>query len=296
MPSLEHEFPLDLIRHSPDLAAELLGHAAGASPPDYTRARCDAGEATTTAPPELRADSVVVLERCEGHDEHTAVQAIIVECQNSRDTRKRYSWPLYVASVRARLRCPVVLLVLTATERLARWCARPIDLGGGHLVHRPVTLALAALPPITDPQQAQRHPYLAVLTAAIHHATEPAVLKALVPAFHSLDQADSSLYADYVLAALPLAARKYLEEQMTLADYEFKTDFIGRPFRAGEAKGRAEGLTEGRAANLLTILEARALPVSEAVRERVGSCEDVDQLDRWVRKAITATRAEDIFE
>ncbi|MEZ4379707.1 MAG: hypothetical protein R3A79_00045 [Nannocystaceae bacterium] len=38
------------------------------------------------------------------------------------DPRKRFSWPLYVAGPRARLGCPVVLVVLTLDHEVARWC------------------------------------------------------------------------------------------------------------------------------------------------------------------------------
>ncbi|MCY9784609.1 hypothetical protein KIK06_11975 [Nocardiopsis sp. EMB25] len=51
MPSHEHEFPLDLIRHDPEFAAELLHEVTGKSLPAYTRVRCDAAEATSTALP-----------------------------------------------------------------------------------------------------------------------------------------------------------------------------------------------------------------------------------------------------
>jgi hypothetical protein len=54
--------------------------------------------------------------------------------------------------------------------------------------------------------------------------------------------------------------------------------------REGEAKGRAEG--EARA--VLAVLEARGLAVSEAQRTLILGCDDTDQLERWVRKAVTA--------
>lgn len=61
--------------------------------PEFTRARCDSGDATTTAPPELRADSVVVLERPpdSGAGAPVPVLVIVVECQRRPDERKRFS-------------------------------------------------------------------------------------------------------------------------------------------------------------------------------------------------------------
>ncbi|QVQ52374.1 hypothetical protein J4H86_00410 [Spiractinospora alimapuensis] len=61
MPGFEHEFPLDLIRHSPTLAAELFELASGDKLPEHTRVRCDASEANTTSVPERVPDSVLVL-------------------------------------------------------------------------------------------------------------------------------------------------------------------------------------------------------------------------------------------
>ena len=83
---------------------------------------------------------------------------------------------------------------------------------------------------------------------------------------------------------------------MTLSDYEFRTELIGRPFREGEAKGQAEGRAEGRAEAILGVLDAKGIAVSDAVRERVTSSTDLVELDRWVRRAVGAERAEDLFE
>src|SRR5690606_34020198 len=92
VPSLEYELPLDLIRHFPALAPCLLEHVSATPLPEFTRARCDSGDAATTAPPELRADSVVVLERPpdSGAGAPVPVLVIVVECQRRPDERKRF--------------------------------------------------------------------------------------------------------------------------------------------------------------------------------------------------------------
>lgn len=301
MPSLEHEFPLDLIRHSPDLAAVLLAHTAQMPLPEYTRARCDSGDTTTTAPPELRADSVVVCERASGSADREAepVLAIIIECQTGHDRRKRFSWPAYTANLRARLECGVILLVLTPDEALARWCAEPIDLGGGFHVQRPLTLPLSALRPVTDPEIAAAHPELAILAAAVHRTEDTAALDALLPAFAALDHSKTTLYSDYVLAALPAAARKYLEDTVTAGTYEFKTELIGRPYREGKAEGmvegKAEGKAEGEATALLAVLDARGIPLDDHTREHIRTTTDLDLLTTWIRRAATATATDDLF-
>jgi hypothetical protein len=61
--------------------------------------------------------------------------------------------------------------------------------------------------------------------------------------------------------------------------------------RRGEAKGKAEGKAE----DLLVILETRGLDVSAEQRARILECKDVAQLDRWLRKAITANTVAELF-
>ena len=75
---------------------------------------------------EYRADLVIRL--LDG----ASVLAIVVEVQLSRDERKRFAWPAYVANLRARRELPVCLLVVTADHATARWAATAIDLGGGN--------------------------------------------------------------------------------------------------------------------------------------------------------------------
>ncbi|MFE1168833.1 hypothetical protein [Nocardiopsis sp. NPDC058789] len=290
MPSHQHEFPLDLIRHDPGSAVELLQEITGKPLPEFTRVRCDASEATSTALTHLTADSVVVCERSPYPHEKGAdpvpVLAIIIEPQNGRDDRKLFSWPAYVAYTRLRLKCPVVLLVLTPTSALADRYSTPIDLGCGEV--RPLVLALDTLTPVTDEEVAADRPVLTVLAIANNPTEDEAALKALLAALASLDGSSSSLYSDYVIAALSATALGSLEKLMKLKDYEFRTEMIGRPYREGQAKGRIEAL--------FTILEARGITLSEAERERVAATTDLDTLDALVRRAARAERAEDLFE
>jgi len=68
---------------------------------------------------------------------------------------------------------------------------------------------------------------------------------------------------------------------------------------AGLLEGRTAGLLEGRTAGLvravLRVLERRAVPISEAARERMTSSRDEQQLLRWLDRAVTAASAEDVF-
>ena len=56
---------------------------------------------------------------------------------------------------------------------------------------------------------------------------------------------------------------------------------------AAEAKGRAKG----RAEDVLKVLEARGIAVSETQRDEILRCLDLDRLDLWLRRAALASSA-----
>ncbi|WP_017624547.1 hypothetical protein [Nocardiopsis chromatogenes] len=285
MPSLEHEFPLDIIRHNPEAAVELLESAQRVPVPKFGRVRCESGDATTTAAVEYRIDSAVVCE-----DDDVPKMAIIIENQLKKDENKEYSWPVYVANLRARLRCPVRLVVLVPKEGVSQWSGTPIDLGCGEI--RPLPLLMGTLPPVTDPEKARAHPELAIIAAA-HNTKSPrseegqAALHALLAAFEAIDQSMTSLYSDYVLAALPREAREYLEEIMGTGTYEYQTKLFRRSFADGKANGLAEAV--------VTVLESRGIDIPSSARERIASCTDRDTLTSWLQHAAVADSVEVMF-
>lgn len=122
MPSQLHEALLLLFRNRPTLAPELLRDALHVELPQYTEARIDSADLTDVQPAEYRADLVVLLWKGE------PVLGIVVEVQLSADERKFYVWPVYVANLRARLKCPVCLLVVTADDATARWACKSVDM------------------------------------------------------------------------------------------------------------------------------------------------------------------------
>ncbi|WP_330306709.1 MULTISPECIES: hypothetical protein [unclassified Streptomyces] len=60
-------------------------------------------------------------------------------------------------------------------------------------------------------------------------------------------------------------------------------------------EGRAEGRAEGTAGAILRVLDRRGIDVSDEDRERIASCDDLDMLDLWLDRAITATSASEVF-
>ena len=283
-----------MFRDRPALVVDVLGDVLGIDLLDHTTAQLTSGDLTDLAPTEYRADAVITLA-----DRNGPVQAIVVEAQLRPDPRKRRTWPVYVATLHARLGCPVILLIICPTPAVATWCAEPIVVGTPGLTLTPVVLGPRDVPVITDPHQARRSPELAVMSAMAHgdDHREP-VFHALLAALGTVGPDRAALYADLVLAVLPQAARKTLEVCMTTSAHPYQSDFARRYFdqgeAKGEAKGRAEGEAKGEAKAVLAILTARGIDVPDDLREQITTCTDLDQLDTWIRRAATAHTAHDL--
>jgi hypothetical protein len=190
MPSHLHEILIQMFRDRPELVADLLGGPLGVEIPAFHTARLSSGDLTDVAPTEYRADAVVTLNLAAD-----PVLAVVVEVQLRPDPRKRRTWPAYVATVHARLQCPVTLLVLCPNQAVADWCATPVVIGNPCLVLTPVVLGPDQVPVVTDVELARRTPELAVLSALAHGggAAPGPVFKALLAALDVIDHDHASL-------------------------------------------------------------------------------------------------------
>ncbi|MGW0180214.1 hypothetical protein [Nocardia sp. NPDC003345] len=140
-----------------------------------------------------------------------------------------------------------------------------------------------------------------------------AILKTLADALHELeDEEDFHVFAE--LTELGLGATRAAKTWSTLmsVDLSFYRSRTSQRLRAeGRAQGRAQGLAEGRVEGLaeghtegrveegiektLRLLEARGITVPDHSRERIRACTDLEILDRWFDRAITATEIDEIF-
>ncbi|KYF47953.1 hypothetical protein BE08_37720 [Sorangium cellulosum] len=293
MTSVTHEALVELFKNRPTLAAELLHDALGHPVPAFTEARIEASDLTEIVPANRRADVIVVL--LVGEQQRPAM-AIVVEVQLSVDPDKPYSWPVYVTQTRARHRCPTRLLVVTIDPAMVRWCSRPIDTGHPDWTLKPLVLGPEGVPVVTDAEQARAAPEVAVLSAMAHGQGEAAeaIGAAFLTAAAGLDAERRTVYWDLVLSSVNEAARRTLEAMMK-SGYQFQSEFA----RSYVAKGREEGLREGvlkaKAHDVLAVLEARGLEVPVEVRERVLASTDVDELDRWIRRAAVVSDARELL-
>jgi hypothetical protein len=143
--------------------------------------------------------------------------AVIIEVQRQISAHKRRSWPVYVTTLHARLRCPVLLLVIVPNDSVAAWARRRIDLGHPGFALTPIVVAFRDVPEISDPGEAQRSPTLEVLSSVAHpERPHPAAAAA---ALGALPDHMSKLYFEWLKTLWPAAARHELERLMTPERY-----------------------------------------------------------------------------
>lgn len=278
-----------LFRESPRLAPMLVARALGFELPADADVQVTAAEFAELDPPEYRADVVLRVPDARAPDQDRATrESFIVEVQLEPDAVKRYTWPQYVTAARTRFRCPATLVVVAPDERVARWCAQPIELDRAGNVFRPVVIGPGDIPVVTDEAQARTWPELAVLSA-IAHGHEPgseAIAMAAVAACDQLDNPRAALYADLVYANLNEIARAALEALMQQHKYTYQSDFA--------KKYVAEGLEQGYRKLLGTLLQQRFGELPAEVQARLDAA-DADTLSAWGRRVLTAASLADVF-
>jgi hypothetical protein len=293
MPTSNHELPLEMVRNRPQLVPVLLQRVFGLQVPGHAQTTLASESHADTNPAELRCDATILL-----GDPEAPGLGVVVESQLRARTEKTYSWPAYLANLRLRRRCPVILLVFCPDAATARACTIPIEMGHPEWVLKPLAVHPEVLPPITDPDLACRLPELAVLSAPTHadgpHAE--GVVASLCAALGSLSSDTGRLYHDYVQSRFSDAARKLLEESMKVSDYQWQSEFALTHIAQGRAEGEAKGRAEGEAKAVLLVLNARGIPVPADIRARITGCTDIDQLEHWVQRAAVIDNAEQLLD
>lgn len=292
MPSHLHESHLLLFRNKPTLAAELIRAALRVDVPTYDEVRVVSSDLTEVQPAEYRADLVIEL-----RDGDAPALGIVVEVQLSVDERKKFVWPAYVANLRARLECPVCLLVVTAHDAVARWAARRTEMGGPHHF-TPYVVGPSGVPEITDESEACANPELAVLSAMAHgqgRDVERSAQIAMVAhaASVGLDLERSKLYCDLIINSLSEAARRALTT-MDAYKYEYQSEFARRYVAQGVEQGLEQGETRGRAVLIARQLTLRFGALSENVQERLQRA-SIPELDAMGERLLTARTLSEVL-
>ena len=240
---------------------------------------------------EYRADATVVLR--DGGE--APVAAIVVEVQLGVDPDKKYSWPVYVTTLRARLRCPVVLLVVSPSPSIAAWSRASIVLGHPGFALAPVVIQLADVPRMTDLADVLHVPELAVLSAMAHPELEVATVA--VSAIQGLPEEQARLYLDLIMAALPPSLRKLLLEshmQGYVYQSEFARKYYSQGLEEGLEQGREQGLEQGLRTAVLALLTAKLDTVTDDHRAMVDAIHDRGVLTELVAVLACATHASEV--
>lgn len=290
MPTGEHETPIELAKLDPGLLTWLLAHLFKVPVPDYHHARARPTDVRVVVPRTYHADGMVLY--CDAAD--VPVLAVVLEIQRGWDDSKRWTWKLYVAQLEAELTVNVALLVYCPRPSIARRYREMFENEGLSLPLRPFIFTPRDVPLVTDPELARARPALVVFSAICHAGDTgvDAVFPALAEALRTLGPGKALLYYDIVLAGLPQAPRVRWEAYMSTAvDSKYRSEL----FREIEARSKAEGKAEGEGRAVLTVLDARRVPVPEAIRKQILACNDLTQLETWLRRAVTATTAEEVI-
>jgi hypothetical protein len=236
-------------------------------------------------PSTYHADGMLLF--CDAADQ--PVLAVVLEVQRGWDLDKRWTWKLYVAHMEAELQVNAALVVYCPDPAIARRHRGLFEFEGLSLPLRPFIFTPRDVPRVVEVDLVRSNPALAVFSAICHggDADVDAVFPALAEALMTLGPRKAILYYDIVLAGLPQAPRKRWEDFMTtVVGPEYRSEL----FREIDARARTE--EEGTA--VLTVLDARGVHVPHAIRERILACTDLTQLKTWLRRAATATTADEV--
>ncbi len=301
MPTLEHGSLIEMFRKNPDIAPHFLETLFGLQVPAYVTIGVVESTLDQMIPVEFRADLVLELRDAAA----VLVLAIVLEVQRDDDPDKKYTWPVYVSVVRARKRCPTVVLVVAPDAEVASWAAQPIDLGLGLGTVRPLVIGASSVPEVVDAAVAEHDVELAVLSA-VAHGNGPngvAVLAAALVALGRLDLEHAAAYFQMIYNVLREPMRRALEALVMERQSENKATFpslMQRLIDEGEIKGKLAGKLEGRteeaARAVLTALRVRGIALPESARERILAEKDPERLERWLEKAMVAPSVSDVID
>ncbi|MEU8456406.1 hypothetical protein [Streptomyces griseoaurantiacus] len=244
---------------------------------------------TEASPVERRVDTLLRLETPE-----QGAFLLAIEAQGKKDPDKPASWAYYTAFLWTKYRLPTCLMVVCQDRATAQWAQRTVYSGLPQMPTvsvRPTVVGPHNMPVFTDPAEARADLALATL-AAITHAAEPdidVILKALSTALRDTPQDIADPIVEFTAQGLGNRPAKHIWRNLVAVDLSFYKSYISEEIRD-------EGRAQSRAEDLLLVLEERGLDVSDDVRRRITECREPETLRRWLSRAVTAPKAEEIFE
>lgn len=286
----EHAILVELFRRHPELILKLVDGVPGLTFPPESRAR--SVDPIVQLDP-LAPDVVIELQAPDGKP----LVTFIIEAQRAPKPDKLLKWPAMQWNERYRRGCDCHVVVVTTSRRVAAWASRPIRCGDS--VTQLLVRGPDQVPRITDPIVAAADPELAVLSATMHAADPDGIdiVGAALSSLRGLHPSEARMYIHYLnrgLAAmafhtLDIQNMKYIE---ILDNWPF--DERNMPYPAFDVLIRPV-LVQERSTQLLRILPLRDFTVTDELRERVTSCNDLYLLKTWIDRAVTAATIDEVF-
>jgi hypothetical protein len=120
---------------------------------------------------------------------------------------------------------------------------------------------------------------------------------ALAPASTDLEALPRDAYERTIADSILLDYFERIDQAPTRTPHE--QEFLMAMMKTWEerkAESRAEGLAEGQAKALLTVLRIRGIAVPDAACERIVAQKDLEILERWLEKAAIASSIDDVLD
>ena len=198
--------------------------------------------------------------------------------------------------MRARKRCPTIVLVVAPDADVAAWATEPIDSGLGRGSCSPLVLGPEIVPRVTDEALAAQEPELAILSAVAHGngANGLDVVQAFFRALDRLDRELAAAHFQIVYTAMREPMRIALEAMVMERQTQAKATFP--PFMQKLIdRGELEGELKGARGVLLRLVAQAGISLSDDDRARVQACNELATLERWVDNVRDAKTAADVL-
>ena len=279
MPSPRHDAINEFFTDDPGVVVEALNEFLGIELPTNLPVRVEEPQFNDRPSTDFRADAVVTV----GPPRNLS-HGIIVEIQQKATLEKRRQIPRYAAMAWLALRCPIRVLVVCPSAADAAWFREPIKTNLPGYTFEADVLGPEEIPVLTDPKEIASKPNLAALQMMAHGHLKD-VREIFVKGLEGLPYDYAMQYYGHVRRMVADRVGKKLEELVKKTTVY--NDLVREHQALGEAKGEAKAL-------LLT-LSARGIEVSEEARTRITTCDDLGQLDTWVRRAVSAESVDEVF-
>jgi hypothetical protein len=294
-----HEAHHSIFRHDEDLFPEVMEQVFGVVLGKAGRVTVLGADLTEQRPLERRADSVLLAELLV--EDGASKYIVVVEAQTDPDPDKRWSWPYYIAYLRDKYKCPVLLLVVCVKPETEAWARTEITSGLGKLVCmrvRPAVCGPSSVRPVTDLETARGHVGFAVFSALTHSHSNQArdILEILAEALGSIDEKNAKFLAEFVEAGLVgTDGHEIWRELMITGNYPHVSQWRAQATEQGIEQGIEQGSVRTRIEDILRILSRRGVSLSAAERSRIEDCADQATLETWFDRSLMIDNAKDLF-